>query len=93
MSEFTGKLIVKTETKEYGSKGFKKRTFVVESEDKYPQKIEFELVKDKCSLIDEIEEGDMVKLSYNLRGREWESPEGDIRYFNTLQAWKVELEF
>ena len=47
MSEFTGKLIVKTETKEYGSKGFKKRTFVVESEDKYPQKIEFELVKDK----------------------------------------------
>ena len=86
-------MIAKTETKEYGSNGFKKRTFVVETTDQYPQKIEFELIKDKCSLIDDIEVGDLVNLSYNLRGREWVNPEGESKYFNTLQAWKVEIEF
>jgi len=94
MSEVKGKLIVKGGTKEYGSNGFKKRTFVIEIPDgEYPQKVEFELVQAKCALLDPIEVGDDVKLTYNLRGREWTNPEGEVKYFNSLQAWKLEIVF
>ncbi len=92
--EAKGKLIMKGETTEYGAKGFKKRDFAVEIPDeKYPQKIGFELIQDKCELLDDIEVGDTVKLSYNLRGRDWTNPKGEVKYFNSLQVWKLEIDF
>tara|TARA_R110002167_G_scaffold284737_2_gene489871 strand:+ start:11211 stop:11567 length:357 start_codon:yes stop_codon:yes gene_type:complete len=90
MSEVQGKLIVKDETKVYGSNGFKKREFVIETDDKYPQTIQLELVQDKCELLDTIKLGEVIKVSYNLNGRSWTNPQGETKYFNSVQGWKIE---
>ena len=66
------------------SDSFSKREFVIETEDQYPQLVQFELVKDKCSLIDKSYEGKNVEVSFNVRGREWND-----KYFVNLQAWRV----
>lgn len=48
-----------------------------------------QLVNDKCSLLDNIYAGTKVNVSYNLKGREWNSPQGETKYFNTIEAWKI----
>jgi hypothetical protein len=71
---------------------FMKREFVLEYiEDKpeYPQLIMFELIKDRCTLVDGLKDGDKVTVSYNLQGRKWTSPQGEDKYFTTLQAWRI----
>jgi hypothetical protein len=84
----TVKLI--NETVEVSDK-FKKREFVVTTNDEmYPQDIMFQAAQDKCSMLDAITEGDTVEVSFNLRGREWTNPQGEVKYFNTLDAWRVE---
>lgn len=89
--ELTGKLIVINETKEYGSNGFKKREFVIETEnEKYPQKILIEVIQDKCNLLDNYSIGDSIKVSYNINGREWINPQGEAKYFNSVQGWRIE---
>ena len=88
--EVTGKLIVKKDTQKFGAKEFKKRECVVETTEQYPQPIQIEFVQDKCELLDKFNIGDDVKISINLRGRKWESPDkGDV-YFNSIQGWKIE---
>ena len=70
---------------------FSKREFVInDTSSMYPQDILFQSVQDKCSMLDGYKEGDSVEVSFNLRGREWTSPKGDIKYFNTLDAWRIE---
>jgi hypothetical protein len=90
MSQIQGNLKVKGETKEFGSNGFTKREIVVTVQDKYPQHILIELIKDKCSIIDQYNIEDEIEVSYNLLGREWVSPKGEAKYFNSLQGWKIE---
>lgn len=91
--EVSGILKVKKETNPVSEK-FKNREFVLttESDGKYPQHISFQLTQDKCSLIDNYSIGDTVKVHFNLRGREWTSPQGEVKYFNTLEAWRLEKE-
>lgn len=74
------------------SEKFSKREFVVTdiSDDKYPQDIMFELKQDKVTLLDNFGKGQEVEVSFNLNGREWTSPQGEVKYFNTLAAFKVE---
>jgi hypothetical protein len=74
------------------SEKFSKREFVVTdmSEAQYPQDIQFEFTQDKVSLLDTLMEGQEVEVSFNLKGREWVSPTGDVKYFNTLQAFRVD---
>ncbi|HLU87856.1 MAG TPA: DUF3127 domain-containing protein [Taishania sp.] len=73
------------------SEKFSKREFVVtDSSSMYPQDILFQLTQDKCSMIDAVAVNDTVEVSFNLRGREWVSPQGEVKYFNTLDAWRVE---
>ncbi len=68
--------------------GFSKRDFVVtDDDDKYPQDILFEVVKDKCAELDTLQPGQRVTVHYNLRGR---YNEKSGRYFNSLQAWRIE---
>ena len=55
----------------------------------YPQFIQFEMVQDRCEFLDQFKEGQQVEIFFDLRGREWTSPQGEIKYFNTLQAWKI----
>ena len=70
---------------------FRKREFVLtDDSSQYPQHISFQLTQDKCSLIDSVNLGDEITVSFNLRGREWTSPKGEIKYFNSLEAWKIE---
>lgn len=84
-----GKIIVLNNTKEYGSNGFKKRELVVETFEDYPQKLQIEFVQDKCDVLNSYQNGDNVIIGVNLRGREWENPEGKIMYFNSIQGWKI----
>jgi len=70
---------------------FSKREFVVsDTSSQYPQDILFQSTQDKCSLLDQFQVSDQIEVSFNLRGREWTSPQGEIKYFNTLEAWRIE---
>lgn len=68
-----------------------KREFVLttEASTPYPQHVIFQITQDKCSLLDQFNEGDEIKVLFNIRGREWNGPQG-VKYFNTLDAWKIE---
>lgn len=71
---------------------FKKRELVVTTEETYPQHIMIEFTQDKCDLLNSYAIGDAVKVSINLRGREWQSPQGETKYFNSVQGWRIEKE-
>lgn len=79
------KMIYQPETK--GNFTFRK--FVLTVDEKYPQHIEFQTVKDNINTLDNFRPGDEVSIVFNIRGREWTSPQGDVKYFNTLEAWKI----
>jgi hypothetical protein len=88
--DITGILKLKTEAQQVSDK-FRKREFVLtDNSSQYPQHISFQLTQDKCSLLDQYNVGDEIKVHFNLRGREWTSPKGEIKYFNTLEAWRIE---
>ena len=88
--EIIGKIKWLDETKEYGSNGFRKREVVITTEEQYPQNILVEFVQDKCDLLNSFQIGKQVKVSINLRGREWTNPEGQVKYFNSIQGWRIE---
>ncbi len=90
MFKLTGSIKVIKDTVQISEK-FAKREFVVsDTSNMYPQDILFQLVQDKCSILDQYSENDQVEVSFNLRGREWTSPQGEVKYFNTLDAWRIE---
>lgn len=88
--EVEGKLKVIGETKEYGSNGFRKREVVVTTEEQYPQFLNIEFIQDKTDVINNFKVGDQVKIGINLKGREWVSPQGETKYFNSIQGWRIE---
>ncbi|WP_338410811.1 DUF3127 domain-containing protein [uncultured Flavobacterium sp.] len=69
---------------------FKKRELVVSTDEQYPQHIIMDFVQDKTDLLNQYNVGEQVKVSINVRGREWVSPQGETKYFNTLQGWRIE---
>jgi hypothetical protein len=70
---------------------FSKREFVVsDTNGMYPQDILFQATQDKCAILDTFQNGEHVEVSFNLRGREWTSPQGEVKYFNSLEAWRIE---
>ena len=85
MSNITGTVKVVFETQEFSS-GFQKREFVLTTDDKYPQDIKFEVVKDNCTKLNELSEGVEVTVYYNLRGNEYNG-----KYYVNLQAWKWDV--
>ncbi|MBL29965.1 MAG: hypothetical protein CMC81_01795 [Flavobacteriaceae bacterium] len=89
--EVIGKIKWIDEIREYGSNGFKKREVVVTTEDQYPQHILVEFVQDKCEILNSFQIGNNVKIGINLRGREWTNPEGQVKYFNSIQGWRIDL--
>ncbi len=70
---------------------FQKREFVLEyaSNPKYPELVKFEMVQDKCTLLDGFRVGQDVSVEFDLRGRKWTDKQGAVKYFNTLQAWRL----
>ncbi len=64
---------------------FQAREFVIKTDGQYPQFVKFQLTQDRCQVIDSYNEGDMIKVHFDLRGREWNE-----KYFTNLNAWRVE---
>jgi hypothetical protein len=88
--EAIGKLHTIFATKQV-SERFSKREFVLELADqKFPQTVLFQLTGDRCSQLDQLQVGDQVRVDFSLRGREWRSPQGELKYFNSLDVWKIE---
>lgn len=69
---------------------FKKVELVITTDEQYPQHILIEFAQDKCDLVDPYQIGESVKVSINLRGREWVNPQGETKYFNSIQGWRIE---
>jgi hypothetical protein len=88
--ELQGRIKLVDSTKEFGSNGFRKRELVITTEEQYPQHILIEFVQDKCDLLNNFQIGQQVKVSINVRGREWVNPQGETKYFNSLQGWRIE---
>lgn len=88
--EVTGTLKAKFDTQKVSDR-FQKREFVLttEASTPYPQHVSFQVTQDKCSMLDSFNDGEEIKVQFNLRGREWNGPQG-IKYFNTLEAWRIE---
>ena len=88
--EVTGTLKVKFDTQKVSDR-FQKREFVLttEANTPYPQQVSFQVTQDKCSILDQYNPGEELRIQFNLRGREWNGPQG-IKYFNTLEAWRIE---
>ncbi|MCG8328877.1 MAG: DUF3127 domain-containing protein [Chitinophagales bacterium] len=82
--EVVGKLHKKFDT-ENKTDTFQAREFVIEVDGNYPQFVKFQLVQDRCSLVDNYEEGEMINVHFDLRGREWNG-----KYFTNLNAWRVD---
>ena len=83
--EIVGKLHKKFDT-ESKTATFQAREFVIEADDgRYPQMVKFQLVQDKCDEIDKFNDGDNIRVHFNLRGREWQG-----KYFTNLNAWRIE---
>ena len=90
--EVVGKIKMIGNTAEVGTSGFKKRDIVVTTDEQYPQHILIQFVQDKCDILDKYKVGQSVTVGVNLRGREWTDPQGAIKYFNTIQGWKINAE-
>jgi hypothetical protein len=90
MSKFKGEVVFITPTTSVSDK-FKKREVTLKSQDEYPQYVTFQLTQDKCDLANNLKTGEVVEVSYNLRGRKWEAQDGTIKYFNSIEAWTMSL--
>ncbi len=88
--EVLGKIKVLGDIKTYGDNGFRKREVVLTTQEQYPQHLLIEFIQDRCELLDSFNVGENVKISINLRGREWENPEGEVKYFNSIHGWRIE---
>jgi len=88
--EVQGRIKMLGETQTFGGNGLRKREIVVTTEEQYPQHIMVEFIQDKCDLLNSYKVGQEVKISINLRGREWVNPQGETKYFNSIQGWRIE---
>lgn len=88
-----GKVIRVMPVQSVGANNFQKceAHIETESESKYPQIIAIEAQGEKVGLFDSLKPGDVADFAINLRGREWNSPQGEKKVFNTIVAWKVEV--
>ena len=72
--------------------GFQKREMILLTQEQYPQPISIEFLQDKCDLLDNVKEDQFATVYINIRGREWENPQGEVKYFNSITGWKIENE-
>jgi len=89
--ELSGTLRVVRDTQVISDR-FKKREFVVmiDEESQFPQPIMCQFTQDRCSKLDNFNSGDKVKVEFYLKGREWTSPQGEVKYFLSADAWTID---
>ena len=88
--ELLGKIKLIGDIKTFGDNGFRKRELVITTDEQYPQHILIEFIQNNCELLDNYSIGQTVRVGINIRGREWESPDQGIKYFNAIQGWRIE---
>ena len=71
------------------SASFKKRELVLTTSEQFPQDILIEFTQDKCDVLSSYNVGEEVIVDINIRGREWINPQGEAKYFNSIQGWKI----
>lgn len=71
--------------------GYQKREVILVTDEQYPQPISIEFLSDKIDLLDKFNPGDKAKIFINIRGRSWDNPQGETKYFNSIVGWKIEL--
>lgn len=91
--EVTGKLLVKYDTQQVNER-FKKREFVMELAEEingntYTNYAKMQLVQNKCEILDRFNEGDAIKVNFNIKGNRWER-DGKVNYITNLDAWRIE---
>lgn len=86
--ELSGTIKLINETKEITA-SFKKREMVLTTEEQYPQHIMIEFTQDKTDDLNNFKVGDKVTVNINIRGREWTNPQGEVKYFNSIQGWRI----
>ena len=92
--EINGRLAEKYETQKVSDR-FQKREFILEIKStgttgyEFVDFIKFQSTQDKCSMLDQFNIDDTIKVSFNLRGRKWEK-DGQVSYFTNLEAWRIE---
>ena len=74
-----------------GQNGFQKRDLVITTEEQYPNDILIQFAQQRCDLLNNLKVGENVRVHFNLRGREWTNQQGEVKYFNTIEGWKIEL--
>jgi hypothetical protein len=74
-----------------GANGFEKRDLVIVTEEQYPQTIIIQFTQGRCALLDNVRVGERVRAYINIKGREWTSLQGETKYFNTIECWKIEV--
>ena len=89
--EIQGRIKTIFATESVGQNGFQKRDLVITTDGQYPQDIIIQFAQGNCALLDNLQIGQIVKVHFNLQGREWTSPQGEVKYFNTVVGWKIEL--
>lgn len=87
--EVTGKIKKIFDLQTFSS-GFTKKELILLTQEQYPQTLAIEFHQDRTELLDKFNVGDDVKISVNLRGREWTNPEGVVKYFNSIVGWRIE---
>ena len=90
MNTIKGTIIELFDTNQISEK-FAKREVVIETPDDYPQTVIIQFTQTRTELLEPFQLGDDVKIHINIRGRKWENPQGEIKYFNSLEGWKIEL--
>ena len=91
MTQINGTIKLIKETQQISEK-FSKREIVITDNSMYPQDILIQFTQDKCSVLDVYNVNESVTVDINIRGREWVSPKGEVKYFNTLEGWKISKE-
>jgi hypothetical protein len=91
--EVIGKLIEKQAAIQVTER-FKKREFVLDISEEvngntYANYAKLQLAQNRCELLDSYNEGDMLKVSFNIRGNRWEK-DGKVNYITSLDAWRIE---
>ncbi len=93
--EVSGKLLVKYDTQQVNDK-FKKREFVIELAEEingnvYTNYAKLQLVQNKCDIVDRFNVGDVVKVSFNIKGNSYvDKKDGTTKYITNLDAWRIE---
>jgi len=90
MSKLVGKIISIGEVQVVSEK-FQKLEFVIETEDQYPQKLQVQLTQDRVEIMKFYKVGSVVEVNVNIKGREWINPQGEAKYFISLDAWSISL--